>query len=81
MSQTPPTPEQMEEALRDNPKYFQLINEQHRYKQQCRLRALEMAFNKPKKYIYDVGEKQPETESNYLTDADIYYNWLIEIVP
>ena len=70
------TPPLTEEMLRENPKLVQVLTEQQRYKQQCRLRALDSAFNERVKIL--VPDKE-EPEADVLTNADKYYNWLIQL--
>ncbi len=76
------TVEQVEEALRDNPKYLQVIMEQNRYKQQCRLRALDLAFQGESQIVNPLMNQSRTLQNpDYLGKAERYYEWLIKILP
>lgn len=76
------TVEQIEEALRDNPQFMQLLTEQQRYKQQCRVRALDLAFQSVARIVNPLSNQQlPQKDQDYLTVAEKYYDWLIKIIP
>lgn len=85
MSETAtPSLDQFEQTFKDDPRLIQFLTEQRRYKQQARLRALDLAFQrKPVVSIKDsfVDTDNASTEHDYLADAETYYNWLIDILP
>jgi len=85
MSETEkPSLDQFEQTFKENPRLIQFLTEQQRYKQQARLRALDLAFQrKPATYIKDsfVDAANTPDEHDYLADAETYYNWLIDILP
>ncbi len=67
------------QAIGENKLFSQLYTEQNRYKQQCRIRAIDLAFNEPRKHILEPGETAETPE--VLKNAEKYYNWMIEILP
>lgn len=79
-----PSVDSLEQAFKESPRVIQFLTEQQRYKQQARLRALDLAFQrKPVAYIKDslVNSESTSENNNYLADAEVYYNWLIDILP
>ena len=85
MSENKPSLDQWEQTFKDNPKIIQFLTEQQRYKQQARLRALDLAFQRnPVSYIKDPlfnNDDDKNDDHDYLADAETYYKWLIDILP
>lgn len=81
---TTPTVDQLEQVFKESPKVIQLLTEHQRYKQQARLRALDLAFhNSAERLINDplMNQQRLPQNSDYLAKAEKYYNWLIDILP
>lgn len=77
-----PSLDQFEQTFKDNPRLIQFLTEQQRYKQQARLRALDLAFQRnPVTYIKESLDNSEPIFNGILVDANTYYNWLIDILP